>query len=76
MIYAKLQLCADANIITIILKIDNLSSSFLCIYRSLSGNRQEYLTIIMNTMKHFNGQVKIIEDINLNITRVDYVDNE
>jgi len=51
----------------------------LCIYRSLSGDRNEFLTnlnSIFTTFKNFNEKIIIIGDINLNIVVNKCVDNE
>jgi len=67
-----------ANIINVILKINNLSS-MLSIYRLPSGSMHEFFTtlsIIIITLDCYNGRVIIIRDINLNIIGVDNVDNE
>lgn len=61
------------------MKINYLSLCILCMYRSPSGDRNEFLTTlnsIFTTLKNFNGKIIIIGDINLNIVGNDCVDNE
>ncbi|KAF0706214.1 Uncharacterized protein FWK35_00032027 [Aphis craccivora] len=69
----------DANIIKVTLKTDKLSLSLLCIYRSPSGNKHEFLTILNNliiTLNSSNEKIIFIGDVNLNIIGVDNVNNE
>jgi len=69
----------DANIIKVTLKTDELSLSLLCIYRSPSGSKHEFLTILNNliiTLNSSNEKIIIIGDVNLNIIGVDNVNNE
>lgn len=69
----------DANIIKVTLKTDKLSLSLLCIYRSPSGNKHKFLTILNNliiTLNFSNEKIIIICGFNLNIIGVDNVNNE
>jgi len=88
MIYVNDQLCLDrffeyeyvnANILKVVLKISHISLCILCIYRSPSGDRNEFSTNLnstFTTFKNFNGKMIIIGDINLNIVGNECVDNE
>lgn len=61
------------------MKINYLSLCILCIYRSPSGDRNEFLTTlnsIFTTLKNVNGKIIFIGDINFNIIGYDCVDNE
>lgn len=69
----------EANILKVLLTLNNLSISILCIYRSPASDRHTFFTSLNDIIlkeNDENGFVVIIGDINLNIVGVDVTDHE